>query len=489
MGRIENETLNGVKWHVIQTLLLRPLYFLYSILLARLISPSEIGIFGLTSVFFSIANRLTYCGLGTALIRKSDRTEEDCSTVFWYNVGMSGTLMILLWIASPFFAAYFEIPDLCPLTIISAAMIFLSASASVHYTLYNADRNFKTPILINLAGTIVSLPLTIILAYCGFSYWSLTISDVVATLISVVSIWVVSPWRPRFVFSKTSFREFFTFGLKLTITGAITNLYDGTRNLVIGKLYKPAQLALYNRAFEFCTLPLGQLDKIWKGVALPVLSTIQNDENQLIAVYIKYIRFSSMVIEGGMMALAANAPSIVYCLYGRQWMPCVPYVQILCFAVMFNPITYITENIYIVRNKPDALLRREIIMRTFGIIAILTGAFHSVLAVCYATIISGMADCIISMYMTSRIINISCKEQSKALIPYIVTAMIAATPAYFVNKLEYSPFILAPAGVGLTAVLYYCILKILKDPCLDVFMNLLKEKVLAKAPFFRCFAK
>jgi len=443
------------------------------------------GIFGLTSVFFALANRLTYCGLGTALIRKSDRTEEDCSTVFWYNIGMSGTLMILLWIASPFFAAYFEIPDLCPLTIISAAMIFLSSSASVHYTLYNAKRNFKTPILINLAGTFVSLPLTIVLAYCGFSYWSLTISDVVATLISVVTIWMISPWRPRFVFSKNSFREFFTFGLKLTITGAITNLFDGTRNLVIGKLYKPAQLALYNRAFEFCTLPLGQLDKIWKGVALPVLSTIQNDENQLVAVYIKYIRFASMIIEGGMMALAANAPSIVYCLYGQQWMPCVPYVQILCFAVMFNPITYINENIYIVRNKPDILLRREIIMRSFGITVILIGAFHSMSALCYAVIVSDIFGCFLSMYMTSRIINISCREQSNALIPYIVIAMIAATPAYLINQLEYSPFILAPVGVGLTAALYYCILKILKDPCLDVFINLLKERVLAKAPFFK----
>lgn len=487
MGRIKEETLSGVKWQMIQRLTMKPLNFVYATVLARLVSPDEMGVLGLTGVFFSLAGHLTYCGLGTALIRKQNRTEEDCSTVFWYNVIMSGLLMVAFWVAAPLFARHFDIPDLCPLTIVSSVMMFFGAAGGVHYTLYQARRDFKTPAVIALATSLITMPLTILLAYMGYSYWSITISGFVGSLISLVAVWIVSPWRPRFIFSKASFHEFFFFGLRLTLTGVITNIFDGTRNFIVGTIYKPAQLALYNRAFEFCTLPLGQLDGIWKGVALPILATIQDDEQRLINVYTKYIRFASMVIQGGMMTLAANAYSLVYCLYGSEWIPCVVYVQVLCFAVMFNPITYINENIFIVRNRTDALLRREVIMRSVGIVIILIGVYHSMMALCFAAILSDMFCCFFSIYMTRRIINIPFISQVRAFAPYIFLAILANIPSYFINQADYSPYLLAPVGCVVSAGIYYCILRAMGDPCLDIFMNMLRERVLSKLPFIKRF--
>ena len=135
MGRIAQETISGAKWGVIQKFTMQPVQFVYGIILARLITPEEFGILGLTSIFFAIAGQLQNCGFGAALIRKQDRTEEDCSTMFWYNVAASFVLSSCLFLAAPWFADIFTQPPLVNITRVSAVMLFLGSTTSVHWTL------------------------------------------------------------------------------------------------------------------------------------------------------------------------------------------------------------------------------------------------------------------------------------------------------------------------------------------------------------------
>ena len=98
MASVREETARGIKWGLIQKCTMQPVQFLYGIILARLISPEEMGILGLTAIFFAIAGQLQQCGFGAALIRKQDRTNEDICTVFWFNVAMSLVLSSALFV-------------------------------------------------------------------------------------------------------------------------------------------------------------------------------------------------------------------------------------------------------------------------------------------------------------------------------------------------------------------------------------------------------
>lgn len=98
MASVREETLRGIKWGVVQKCTMQPVQFLYGVILARLISPDEMGILGLTAIFFAFAGQLQQCGFGTALIRKQDRTDEDICTVFWFNVAMSFVFSLALFL-------------------------------------------------------------------------------------------------------------------------------------------------------------------------------------------------------------------------------------------------------------------------------------------------------------------------------------------------------------------------------------------------------
>ena len=127
MGNLKQETVNGAKWAMINKCVMQPAMFLSSMVLARLITPSEMGVLGLTGLFFALANSLKEAGFGTALIRKQDRTDIDCCTVFWFNIAANIVVAVLFWIIAPWFASYFSIPDLKWITRISAAMMLVGA--------------------------------------------------------------------------------------------------------------------------------------------------------------------------------------------------------------------------------------------------------------------------------------------------------------------------------------------------------------------------
>lgn len=247
MGNVKEETARGIKWGLIQRLTMQPLQFLYGIILARLISPDEMGILGLTAIFFALAGQLQECGFGTALIRKQDRTHEDICTVFWFNVGMSFVLSFILFLSAPLFAAFFNQPALVNLTRVSALLMFLNSTTSVHMTLYQARRDFKTPALVSMCTTLVAMPFTIWAAFSGWSYWAPMLQGIITGVLTLITIWVISPWKPKCSFSTASFREFFRFGLNLAISGIITQFYLEARTFIIGKFLFSGSAGLFHQ--------------------------------------------------------------------------------------------------------------------------------------------------------------------------------------------------------------------------------------------------
>ncbi len=101
MGRVAKETFHGMKWMLLQKCTLQPLQLVFMMFLTRLVTPEEIGILGLTAIFFAIATNLASCGFGSALIRKQDRTEADINTMFWFNAGMSLLMGSILFMCGP----------------------------------------------------------------------------------------------------------------------------------------------------------------------------------------------------------------------------------------------------------------------------------------------------------------------------------------------------------------------------------------------------
>lgn len=481
MINVKQETVNGAKWLILQKLTLQPLQFLYSMVLARLITPEEMGLLGLTAIFFAIANTLASAGFGSALIRKIDRTNLDCDTAFWFNVSMSLLMSAILYLAAPYFVQFYNQPELLWLTRCSAILMFLSSTGGIHWTLYTARRDFKTPAIIQTIGTIISMPVCLIAAYQGWGVWALMAGSMTSAILSLIWVWIVSPWKPRAQFSTTSFRLLFGFGSKLALGGLITTIFSNLRPFIVGKFYSPHALGMYAKGDHMGRLFPQMVTGIFGSVTYPILATLQDDKQRLTSVYRKYIKTASLPIAFGCTLIAALAEPFVELCLGNQWLPCTIFVQIISLAVMFDHVSSINLSLLSVLGRSDILLGLEIVKKSILLVMILYAATISVTAMCAVSLFYAQIAIFLNSYFTGKYLRLTWWMQLKDYWFYIIMSAFAATPAFLLTLTHLpGPVTLIIGSISAT-LLYLTLLVWKKDDTLVEFISLLEQQ----APFLR----
>lgn len=478
MGRVAKETFSGLKWQFLQKLTLQPMQLVFMMFLARLITPNDFGILGLTTIFFGIANNLSSCGFGTALIRKQERTEKDINTVFWFNVIMSFLLAGVLFLCAPLFVIFYDQPALLWLTRASAIMMFLSSFSGVHYTLYHARRDFKTPAVIQTTVAMLSMPICVALAYIGWGYWALMAQSIFSGLASLSVVWIVSPWKPKFMFSWKSFKDFFSFGSKLALSGIIDGVYMNSYSLIIGKFYSPASLAYYSKGARLAAVAPTTACSMISQVTFPILATLQNDNERLKTVYRKYIKLFTFSVTWICLCVCAYSKPFVAVMYGDQWGEAVKYTCLICFSYAIYHMHVINLNLLSVKGRSDLFLRLEIIKKVFSFVVLIYCATISVTAIAVGGIFTAFGCYIINTYYSKRLINMSIWEQLMDYIPLFLYANLTTWPiAWLVLKLPILPIFQLVLGGGLSALVYFIILYLCKNETLNDFLKIIQPRI------------
>lgn len=476
MGSVKKETISGVKWGLLQKCTLEPLQFVYSLIIARLITPAEFGILGLTSIFFAVAATLASAGFASALIRKQNRTEADCSTMFWFNWGMSCLMGAILYSAAPFFAEWYHQPELLWLTRVSAVMMTISCTGGVHWALYSARRDFKTPAIVHTIVSIISMPVCVLFAYLDFGIWAVVIANITTTLLNLGTVWIISPWRPHFIWSNASFKELFGFGSKLAAASLLQTIYTQSRTFIIGKFYSPSHLGYYNRGSHLAQVVPTTIEHLLASVTYPILATLQNDNARLHSIYQRYIQVTSLPIMWFVFTLGTLASPIISVLYGDMWKPAIPYLQILTLFWYCTHVSTININLLKVKGKTTLLLHLQIVKKVVAVMLMLGGAAISVEAVCWAAVISNQFSLVLNCHFCGRLINRSCWQQQLDYLPYALTALVANIPAYLLTLTALPDFVVMVSGGLLSLSIYLGIMMLRKDSALGEYWDILKDK-------------
>lgn len=475
MGGVKKETISGVKWGLLQKCTLQPLQFVYGIIIARLITPAEFGILGLTAIFFAVAGTLANAGFGSALIRKQGRTEADCSTTFWFNLGMSCLMGSALFLTAPFFAEWYHQPELLWLTRVSAVMMTINSTGSVHWSLYSARRDFKTPAIIQTATAILGMPICATLAFYGFSIWSVVIANAITSLVSLTAVWICSPWKPSFLWSNDSFKQLFGFGSKLAAASLLHTLYTESRTFIIGKFYSPAQLGYYSKGSHLAFMVPMTIEHMLGSVTYPILATLQNNDDRLNLIYKKYIQITSLPIMWGVFTIAALAEPLIIFLYGDNWLSAARFVQIISFSCYGIHVSIINLNLLKVKGRSDLMLHLKIVKTAVSLCAMIYAATISVEAICYAAVICHVFDVSINCIFCGSLIKRTWWDQQKDYIPYAVCAVLANVPAYLLTQTALPHIVILLLGGFLSVLLYLGMMFLRKDAALSEYWELLKS--------------
>lgn len=429
---LKRQAFHSIIWKIFETGGTQLIQFVISVVLARLVMPDQFAAIAMLTIFLAVAGVFVNSGFSSALVRKTDRTQIDCCTVFYFNIVVAFISYIILLVIAPFVADFYNLPELTILLRVMSLTIVISSFSAVHRTLFTAEMNFKALAVYNLVALIISGAIGILLAYKGFQVWALVIQSLVSSVLGTFFVWYKSPWRPSWMFSKQTLKEFFGFGSKLLGSSLLDTIYNNIYGVVIGKFFAHADLAYYNRAQGLTTMTSATPTGVLQSVTYPTMCKMQDDNSRMREGYRKIIKISAFVIFPLCLGIGAVSYPLINVLYTDIWIYAATLLQIIVFAGMWYPIHAINLNLLIVKGRSDLFFRLEIIKKFVGVAILVITLPIGLEAMCYGSIISSLISLVINTYYTNKLINLSIIQQFKDLFPTLVlsTGMFIACKVF-----------------------------------------------------------
>lgn len=478
MSSLTKKATGGLIWSILNNIGVYGISFIVGIILARLLSPEEFGLIGMITVFITLLSVFVDSGFKTALIRKTDCNQTDYSTVFFFNVAISIFLYLILFFSSEYISFFYNEPELNSLLKVLGIVIVIEAFSLIQTTILTKQLNFKLQALISIIAGALSGIIGILLAYMGFGVWSLVFYSLINKLLLSAFYWLFNKWRPSFVFSFISFREFFAFGSKLMLANFINTLQKNLSYLVIGKYYSATDLGHYTRAGQFYNLPTHVVMSTIGRVTLPILAELNNDNKTLKNACERILKTVMFVSVPTILLMAAVAEPMVILLVGEKWKPSVIFLQLMCLSGVWFPMHSINLNILQIKGKSGLYLKLEIVKKIINFLLIGTAIIWDIKTMLIIGVFNSMLLTYLNSYFNKKLINYSYLQQMKSISKIIFFSLIMASTTVLIYELvlkSEAVFISLPLLVIVGFVIYTIFSYFFMKPQLKEFGVIIKE--------------
>ena len=472
-NNLKRKVMTGLAWTFGERIAAQGVSFIVSVIIARLLDPTENGVVALILVFINIANVFVTNGFGEALVQKQNSDEIDFSSVFYCSFASAIILYFGLFISAPMIASFYEQPILTGLIRVLAIKIPISAISTIQHAYVSKHMIFKKFFFSTLGGTLFSGVVGIFAAYYGFGPWALVFQYLTNTTIDTIVLFITVPWRPKFVFSASRAKSLIGYSWKLTATGLITSVYNELRSLIIGKVYSPADLAYYNRGNQLPTIVINNLDTAIGKVVFPAMVTCKDDASRLKTLEKKAMSATTYLIFPLLVALAVMAEQLITVVYTTKWLPCVPFLRILCVYWATQPIQTMNWQVLKACGRSDLCFKLEIVKKGFGLVLLFATMKISVRALAISACITGILALVINALPVKKLIDYSLTEQIMDLCPAAIMSAIMGFGMYTVS-LFVSNIYFQIVAQGIVGVVIYLVLSVVtKNESLKMLVNVL----------------
>lgn len=449
-----NKVISNFIWRFAERSGAQLVTLIVSIVLARILTPSDFGTVSLVMVFTTIMQVFVDSGLGTALIQKKDADDLDFSSVFYFNFAVCLALYAVMFMAAPLIAGFYNDTSLTPIIRVISLTIVISGVKGIQQSYVSRNMLFKRFFFATLGGTIFSAFLGIGMAYAGCGVWSIVAQQLSNTAIDTLILWVTVKWRPKKMFSWKRLKGLLSYGWKLLVSSLLDTVYNNLRNLIIGKIYTSADLAYYNQGDKFPKVIVTNINASIDSVLLPSMAGEQDHRDRVKSMTRRAIKTSTYIMAPLMMGLMFCAEPVVKLLLTDKWLPCVPYLRIFCFTYMFWPIHTANLNAIKAMGRSDLFLRLEIIKKIMGITLLLLTMRISVMAMAYSLIISSVFSQIINSWPNWKLLDYNYFEQLRDILPPIIIAFLMGVIVYLVGFLQLPTMIVLFIQIVTGAAIY-----------------------------------
>lgn len=454
-GDLKQKAAYGMIWTSVQKYSSIVIGFLSGIILARLLTPYDYGCIGMLSIFMVLAEAFIDGGFGSALIQKKRPTQEDYSTIFLWNIGMAIIMYAILFVSAPAISRFYNIPLLRDVLRVQGLILFIYAFNTIQRVQLQKILNFKIISIVSISTSIVSLVVTISMAYNGFGVWSLVAQNIIGALIPAVVFWFYMKWRPQLIFSQKAFKELFSFGAFMFLTNLLNKFGNQIQGLLIGKAYNPTTMGYYSKADGTERLASTSISSIMSQVTYPLYAEAQDDKTRLgnmikrITMTLSYVSFPLLFI------LLLCAKPIFVLLYSDKWIQSVPYFQVLCIAGLAFSLQSVNNQSIAAIGKSQVMFIWTVVKRTVGIAFVVCGLLlFGMKGLLVGAVLNTWFSFFVNISLVSKYIGYKWSEQLLNLLPVTIASIISALGAYGISLLLKLP--LYPDGI--VKALVFCVL-------------------------------
>lgn len=375
MKSLTRRVAEGAMWMVLLRSAVRALGLLSTIILARLLTPSDFGLVAMATLVAGMVEILAQFGFDSFLMRRKEEPAPEAYSSIWTltvlrGFAIAGVLAGLAAWASDLFTE----PRLEPLIYVLAASAVIEGFQNVFMVQYQRNLNFRFEFGFQVAKKVVMLMTTLTLAAIYHSYWALMAGIVVSRIFGVAISYLLCKDRPRFTLVGAG--EAFSFSKWIMLANLIFYIRNSADQWLIGRLLAPSALGIYLLGKEIAELPTTELVHPIQRSLLPGFARLADD---LESMRRAYLRAYGTVLQIGAplgVGLALVAEPLVRCLLGEKWLAVAPILQILGYYGALRVASSAAGAVYLAMGKPqlDAYLAFATIV--VGLPAVWWGTTH-----------------------------------------------------------------------------------------------------------------
>ncbi len=425
MTSLKKQTVSGVKWVLVTSIIQRILSFGATVILARILTPADFGLFALAFVMIDGFQVFKSLGFDTALVRRKEDINVAANTAFFLIPSMGVILFLILLIIAPIGAKFLNNDSVANIIRALAIIFVISCFGKVPQTILYRDMKFKFKSIAEIYSTLIYVLTAVILALNKFGVWSLVIAYILRNLIQISIEWYFSGWKPNFEFNKKIALEMFHFG-KFVLGGSLVwFLYSNLDNLLVGKLLGITMLGFYGIARNTSNLLNDYLFNKTGLIMYPAYSKIQESQDVIRNVMLKTFSYVSTIALPFHLVILIFAPDILLLVFGEKWLPATDILRVLAIVGIFRALNSVIWPALLARGKAKADFQVNLFqLITFSIFVIPLTSYFKLVGVGIAVLLATIISFGIGLFRIKKAISVSYTSIFNSIRPALTGSLL-----------------------------------------------------------------
>lgn len=432
-GTVSEETLStrrsivsGVIWSSLDSSVGQALTLAIYVIMARVLSPHIIGVVATGALALDLCRAVLIESIAIAVQARAQPTDEDYNASFWLIAGLSFGAAVLLFVTS---GSIERLSGLAELSIVLkgfSVVVAVQGLSRTHEAWLTRNQVFRSLAIRSMLSISIGGVVGIVLASWGYGVLALVGQLVTTSLVSLVSLWTLTPWRPSLRFSRATAGELIRYGRYVALTG-VTNFANSNSDLIFVTWYTGAAGAgFYSLAKRLVNAVSSVIGNALNRVFFSTIAGLQHDRERSGATLLDFVMYTSLLTAPLFAGIAALAPDLMTAFFGSKWLDSAPLLSIMSATGFLTTIGLYNHSVILAFGKPHWQTWLTLIYAASNIAIFIVAAPFGLIAIAVGYVVRALLLYPLSAGASLRILSFPVRRYVWALIPALTGSAVMA---------------------------------------------------------------